>query len=95
MKLKKISEFFFILFNFIKEMVKYFSIYPIAKLKYRGKEIWLVSEAGSTARDNGFHFYKYLKENYPEIESYYIISKDSSDYSRVKSYGNIIDYKSF
>lgn len=59
------------------------------------KDVWLVSERGNDARDNGYWFYRYLKEEHPEINSYYIIEKDSTDYARVQPYGNIIEYRSF
>ena len=26
---------------------------------------WVISERGRDARDNGYHFYKYLKKNHP------------------------------
>lgn len=68
------------------------NILKIFKKEYRN--IWLISERGIDARDNGFTFYKYLKTKYPEIHSYYIISKKSVDYNKVKKYGNIIEYKS-
>lgn len=84
-----------VFYNFFNEIIKYFLIFPFAKLKYRKKKIWLVSESGLTARDNGYHFYKYLKQNHPEIESYYVISKKSADYQKVKSLGNIVEHKSF
>ena len=33
--------------------------------KYR--ELWLVCERGNDAQDNGYWFYRYLKEKHPEI----------------------------
>lgn len=63
--------------------------------KITKKKIWLISENYDTARDNGYHFYKYLKENKIEgIESYYVIDKKCDDYARVKDLGNIIQYRS-
>lgn len=29
-------------------------------------DIWLIAERGDEARDNGYAFYKYMKENHPE-----------------------------
>ena len=43
----------------------------------RYKDLWIVSERGIDARDNGYHFFKYLRNAHPEINSVYIISKDS------------------
>ena len=45
---------------------------------------WVVYERGTDARDNGYWFYKYLKESHPEIKVYYIIDRHSADYHKVK-----------
>lgn len=55
---------------------------------------WIVSERGDDARDNGFFFFKYLCDNHPEIECFYLITTDSADYSKVCSCGNVIEYGS-
>lgn len=54
------------------------------------KDIWLVSENPNEACDNGYIFYKYLKEKQNNINSYYVINKKSKDYGKVKCLGNII-----
>ena len=41
-------------------------------------------ERGTDARDNGYFFYKFLKEKHPEIKLYYIIDKKSADFHKVK-----------
>src|SRR5690606_9859729 len=59
------------------------------------RNAWLISERGYDARDNGYHFFKYLRTNHPEINAYYLISDDNNlDYSRVSLLGNLIKYKS-
>lgn len=76
-------------------LVIFYPIGRIAKVlfpKYRG--VWIVSERGSDARDNGYHFFKYIRENHPEIKAYYIIEKKSADYHKVAKLGNIVKYKS-
>ncbi len=45
---------------------------------------WVLFERGTDARDNGYHFYKYLKKTHPEQKVYYIIDKQSSDFKKVK-----------
>ncbi len=62
--------------------------------KIRKRELWLVTESEDTARDNAYHFYKYLKIEHPEVNSYYVIDKKCKEYEKVKEYGNIIQYKS-
>ncbi len=62
--------------------------------KIRNKRLWLVCEDGYTARDNGYHFFKYVRENHPEDFCYYVISKKTPDYKKVEKFGNIIEFKS-
>lgn len=45
---------------------------------------WVLCERGKEARDNGYCFYKYLKDNYPEKKIFYIIDDKSADYEKVK-----------
>lgn len=67
----------------------------VFSLFYRHKRIWLISERGVDARDNGYWFFRYLKETHPEIEAYYIISADSPDREKLKEWGtDLLDYRS-
>ena len=64
-------------------------------LKIKGKKIWLICEAKDTARDNGYHLFKYIRINYPKDSVYYVIDKKALDYKAVEPYGNIIQFHSF
>ena len=47
--------------------------------KFSGiKHLWLISERGTEARDNGWFFYKYLMEHHPEIFPVYVIDPASA-----------------
>lgn len=59
------------------------------------KHIWIVSEMEHTARDNGYWFFKYLRENYPDWPVYYPIQFTSMDYPKVAELGNVIRHGSF
>jgi len=63
-------------------------------LKQTKKQIWLICETENTARDNGYIFYKFMKENHTNIECYYAINKKSADFKKVEKYGNIINWSS-
>lgn len=54
------------------------------------KNIWLICEKRDEARDNGYHFYKFIKEKHPEIDAYYVITSDSPDWFKVGKYGDLI-----
>ena len=59
------------------------------------RDLWIVSERGVDARDNGYHFFKFLRNDHPEINSVYIISKDSPDRGKVAALGDLVEYGSF
>ncbi|MCD4680086.1 MAG: CDP-glycerol:glycerophosphate glycerophosphotransferase [Bacteroidales bacterium] len=61
---------------------------------FNRKKIWLIGERRDTAQENGFYFYKYIKEEHPHEKSYYIIDKNNNQYNLVREYGNIIQYNS-
>lgn len=59
------------------------------------KNMWLICERGTEAKDNGYVFFKYLRKEHPEINAWYVIDKNcKNDYDRVKDYKNIIQYNS-
>ena len=62
------------------------------KKKKKKRRLWLVSELKDTCRDNGYHFFKYVRENHPSDYCFYVIDKKSKDYSKIKEYGNIVPY---
>ncbi|SDQ14396.1 CDP-glycerol glycerophosphotransferase family protein [Virgibacillus salinus] len=53
-------------------------------------EIWLIGERPDTAQDTGYHFFKYCRENYPDLEIYYVISADSKDRTNIEHLGNVL-----
>lgn len=83
-----------ILAPFIFILVLPFSLIFKIINKIKKRKLWLICEDGYTARDNGYHFYKYIRENYPKDYCFYVIDKKASDYSKVKEYGNIVQFKS-
>jgi CDP-glycerol glycerophosphotransferase (TagB/SpsB family) len=57
----------------------------------RKRGIWLISERGDEAKDNGYVFFKYLRCKHPEIKAYYVADiKHRRDYDRVIKYKNVI-----
>ena len=62
--------------------------------KMRGN-IWIITERPDQARDNGYCFFKYLGEEHPEQEVYYIIDPNSKDYQKVAAIGKTIPFDSW
>lgn len=54
------------------------------------QNIWLIREKRDEARDNGYHFYKYIRETHPEENAFFVITQDSPDRHKVEKYGNLI-----
>ncbi len=60
------------------------------------KPIWLVSDRINKADDNGEAFFRYLNEHHAkEIDSYFVLSKDSPDFERMSKIGKVVDHLSF
>lgn len=66
-------------------------IYPFYKLKRR--HLWLVMERDNEARDNGYWFFKFLREKHPEVDTVYVIHPSSTDYHKVSVLGPTIKPK--
>lgn len=94
-------------FNYYLRKIKdvnpgdYLSIFPMCAAllinpffgkKYKGA--WAVCERQDEAKDNGYHFFKYMREKHPEINCVYAIDKKCRDYRKVEKLGRIIQYGS-
>ncbi|MBR6949152.1 MAG: CDP-glycerol glycerophosphotransferase family protein [Bacilli bacterium] len=58
---------------------------------FKSKELWLISDRVNKADDNGEHFFRYMVKNHPEINVYFVLTKNSVDYKRISKIGKIID----
>ena len=68
----------------------------IISLFKKKDELWLITERGVDARDNGYWFFKYVKEHHPEINAKFIISKKSVDRDKLTLYNDdLVDFRSF
>lgn len=94
MKKLRYVKFSDILAPFIFILVLPFSLIFRLINKIKKRNLWLICEDGLTARDNGYHFYKYVREKHQNDYCFYVIDKKTSDYNKVKEYGNIIQFKS-
>lgn len=86
-KIRDILAPFIFLFLLIPSLI----FRAINKIKKRN--LWLVAEDGE-ARDNGYHFYKYVREKHPKDCCFYAINKKSAGYENIKKLGNLINYGS-
>ena len=76
-------------------IVAFFVTLP-ARCRKRHKNLMLVSEKGNDARDNGYHFFLYVRQQHPEVDAYYVITDDSPDRNRLAQYeDHLVRYLSF
>lgn len=62
--------------------------------KKNDQKVWVIGEKSYKAQDNGYHFFKYMRTQHPELPVYYIIEKESKEAKNVLPFGNVIYYKS-
>ena len=56
------------------------------------REIWLIGERPDTAQDNGYHFFKYMRQHHREdVDAYYAIDKSSLDLRNIEELGNVVE----
>ena len=76
--------------HYAVSMLIWMALLPWATLKYGKKHVWLICERGTDARDNGYHMFRYLREKHPEVNAWYIITRDSQDMGKVAPLGNVV-----
>ena len=81
--------------KFILDILRVLICFPFGYWLFCKKDIYIVCERGTDARDNGYHMFKYIVEHHPEKNVYYIIDKKSVDYQKVAQLGRVINYKSW
>lgn len=85
-------------FNFPKESYRYLKSMMgwrriLGSFKKK-KDVWLVGERTYKAQDTGYHFFKYMREEHPEREVYYVIEENSVEAKNVEPFGNVLYFKS-
>ncbi|MCM1134497.1 MAG: CDP-glycerol glycerophosphotransferase family protein [Clostridium sp.] len=84
--------------RFLWYFLNYFAaaiVSPLFRNRPKYQHLWLISERGTDAQDNGIHFYRYLRREHPEINAYYLLSAHSPDRRFFSSEDKLIRYRSF
>lgn len=71
-----------------------FALLCVPIYRTRHKNLWIVCEDQNEARDNGYWFFKYVREEHPEQECVYAISNKSPDIDKIKGLGEWVEYGS-
>ncbi len=70
--------------RFFINMAIAFLIYPFNKQKFKNKNIWLIGgHAGDIYNDNSKFFYEYMLDNHKEVNTYWVVNKDSKVFDKI------------
>ena len=58
------------------------------------RRLWLVMERGFDARDNGYWFFRYLREQQPQVNVCFVIDPASPDYGKAAQLGRTVAWRS-
>ena len=70
--------------------VPIFRLYYIFRKAFQFKPVWIITDRPTQGGDNGEALYKYMLENHKEIDTYFILSKDCSDFERLAPTKNVL-----
>ncbi len=66
------------------------------KQRIKNSNLWLFADMSWRADDNAEHLYRYIMQNHPKQKTAFILSKNSTDYPRLKKEGfRLVDPRSF
>ncbi len=71
-----------------------YSISGFFQKKEKYRNLWIVSERGDDAGDNGYSFFCYMRREHPEYNVKYVIKTNVPDARKVKQTGEIIPFGS-
>lgn len=58
-------------------------------------DAWVFMDRDTDANDNAEHQYRWMQANHPEVNSWFVLSKQSKDWPRLEAEGfRLVDYKS-
>ena len=88
-RIKRVS--FFDILQIWKLLICYI---PALVYKKTHTPFWIISEAPSEARDNGYWLFKYIRSKHPEQPCVYAIKRNSPDYQKVNDLGPVVEHGS-
>lgn len=66
----------------------------ISYAKRSQRPVWLIGEQPLKAQDSGAVLFRYLRNEHPEIDAYYVLDPASPDRVEIQDLDNIVDYRS-
>jgi len=72
----------------------YTALYPLYRKFYKDKEIYIFEDRLDVADDNSMHLFKYAQKINDNVKKYFVVSKESEDYKKLKKIGKVLALKS-
>lgn len=89
-KIEKLARY--INLSLLTDCLKFIVVlFPALISKFFVRNLWIISETGDEARDNGYWFFKWIKENKPHQKVIYVINRNSPDYKKASRLGKCVD----
>jgi glycosyltransferase involved in cell wall biosynthesis/CDP-glycerol glycerophosphotransferase (TagB/SpsB family) len=80
----------------LRTVVTALSARAVARVSPRYNQAWLLIDRDSHAQDNAEHLYRYLRAEQPQVNAWFVLSRDSSDWARLDADGfRLIRHDSF
>ena len=76
---------------FVNLVIVFFRLLTFVRRPMKRRQIWLVSDRANMAGDNGEAFFRFLATEQPDgVDVYFVLTKTSSDYERIREHGKVI-----
>lgn len=84
--------------DLVRQRAEDFAITALARTpqaKRTWRDAWLLIDRDSGAQDNAEHLYRYLRANHPELNTWFVLARSSSDWPRLDREGfRLLEYGS-
>lgn len=87
----QVDDFESEVYQYLRKMMRWSVVY---RLFNKSKKVWIVGERPNKGQDTGYHFFKHVRENYPDKNIYYVIDEHSPELKNVSPFGNVILFNS-
>lgn len=89
-----IDSYFFLIEEIEDERIDYYYLSSMKQYEQYEK-CWILMDRIEKADDNAEHLYRWIRDNYSEKKIYFVLSKNSSDWTRLKQDGfALVEYGS-
>ena len=77
-------------YRYLEHMMTFAPLYRL----FADRKTWLIGERPYKAQDNGYHFFRFMREQHAEHPAYYVIDPNSPEYDKVAILGNTLPFRS-